>query len=166
MAAMYYGEGPSVWPADDVLREIGRVAVASANLESVVARMHAVLLDREPPRVVETWSGSRTRDQLLRALPGRLSADTSDLVRRWLTDVAKMAEQRDRAVHAKAVLAFVDDSDWRPAGFHPRTGTFLRHDVATLRDLASRIADCATAGMVLMSAMAKAGEIERPTNWL
>lgn len=146
---------PGTYPTDDVLREIGRVAVAAAALDVAVAYVHAWMLDSTEFDVLAQWPGSRVRAEIRAKVTTLPEAQWRDRFRAWLETATALTAERDQAVHAFPIVSWeARDGVGRVSAIHPRSGTYQIQDAHALHALAERLADCGFDGYNLVFALA------------
>jgi hypothetical protein len=95
--------GARVQPSDDVLREIGRVAVAAAQLDYTVVVLHGLLLDSETEKVMGR-SGGQVRKEVVKEARSRLDPALAIAVEQWVEGARALLEERHRVMHSLSVM--------------------------------------------------------------
>lgn len=125
-------------PSDDVLREIGRVALAATKLEYTVGLVLALLTEREIKDVMTATPGSVRRDTV-KAARARLSQPLADEIAVYVVDARQILDERHAVVHSLGVRYRSPGGSVEPRHWIPRTDEYRLLDAAELLDLSQRI---------------------------
>lgn len=133
------GYGARVQPGDEVLREIGRVAIAAAQLDYTVVVLHGLLLDSKTKEVM-TWSGGQVRREVVQAGRSRLDQPLAQAVEEWVQRARGVLEERHTVMHSLSVMLHEPASGtFSSRQWDPREDVYVELKASDLYALALRL---------------------------